>query len=262
MNLTVQAQPATQTILAESGLALHVPSFNGDSSFELRFREQGRRLYTPRDALLADSLLSLTRRVAALWQQREEATHAERGRIMRALRDDVAARLLTLVHRANDTSFQNLARQALTALRDTIYTLDTNGGKALEDVLDDLRFEVRERLEAVEMRLDWRMEGDPAGRLLSPRQHINLQRIVQELVSNAIHHSNASLLRVLVMTCEAEVILKICDNGVGGDATQWVAGKGLHNVTNRTQELGGQITWTDNPSDGRGCCVRLSLPLK
>jgi signal transduction histidine kinase len=261
----LEIKPLAETLpmaeIRHDGLRLRLPGLTGGTALELTGAARGGRLFNPNDIRFTQAVWGLFNRVQEFRLAFEQGANEERRRIARDLHDDVAARLLTLVHRAEDPGFEKLARQALSALRDTIYTLDTKAGKALEDALDDLRFEVQQRLDAIDITLDWRQEGEVTGRELSPRQHINLQRIVQELVSNAINHAQADRLRILILLCESEVVVKLCDNGLGGDPAQWVAGKGLHNVGNRARELQGQVAWADNPGDGRGCCVRLSFPL-
>ena len=189
----------------------------------------------------------------------EQGANEERQRIARDLHDDVAARLLTLVHRADDAGYEKLARQALGALRDTIYTLGTQTPPPLDNLLADMRHEVQQRLETLDIELAWEVNGSMDGIALNPRQHINLQRVIQELISNIIHHAHASHIDVGYRIDEDWIHAKVCDNGPNCDIDEWTPGKGLHNIQNRIKELNGTVEWRN--VQPHGCCVNLQFPI-
>jgi len=247
--------------IVRNGIALRVPALPGGAALELSGAEHAGRLFNPNDVRFASAVWGLFNHAVQFRLALERGAHEERQRIARDLHDDVAARLLTLVHRADDAGYEKLARQALAALRDTIYTLGAQEPPPLEDVLADMRHEIQQRLEAVDIRLGWHMDGEPRGVVLNPRQHINLQRIMQELVSNTIHHARATTFDVRVRLGPDNIHIRACDNGIGGDAEQWTPGKGLNNIRNRVVELGGTVDWQTNDTQPSGCCANLSFPL-
>lgn len=264
LSLTVRATPVVQTGVVDAGLGLCVPALDGTHSLELRYQEQGRRLYSPRDAALADTLLALTRRVTTLSQAREEGARTERSRIMRDLHDDVAARLLSLVHRASDSSQQRQAREALGSLRQVIYALDDQQPIALADFIDELQALVRERLRDTNTTLEWQEPAALPAVHLSPRERINLMRVVQEAISNALRHASPSLLAIAVRQREGKLYIQIGNDGVILQPEDWIAGKGLYNIRTRMNEIGGDARWTvtaKNSASNQKCCLELSLPL-
>ncbi len=263
MELKTSLQPASHPALTESGLALQLPSFDGKETYELRFREQGRRLYTPRDVTLANSLLSLTRRAAELWQQREEGARTERGRIMRDLHDDVAARLLTLMHRATESTQYQQAHEALESLRQVIYALDEQKPLALADLLTDLQAQLRERARSHGIEVAWQEPPAVPEVSLGARAQINLQRILSEAASNAFRHCTPTHFMVSLWIEDRQLHLHFCNDGAKGESEDWVAGKGLSNIRSRIHELNGEVQWTLTETDApiRTCCLEISLPL-
>jgi two-component system, NarL family, sensor histidine kinase UhpB len=95
-----------------------------------------------------------------------------------------------------------------------------------------------------------------------------LFRIVQECLTNAVRHGNATQAACLLRQSGDRVTLMIADNGRGFDlVTQrslWVdqpgsGGSGLEGMQLRIRPLAGTLTLRTQP--GHGCCVRVVLPL-
>lgn len=240
------------------GLSLYVPSMGGENGYMLSYKHAGDYLYRPEDVTLADSLYELSRYAIQLRQARERGAAEERRRIMRDLHDDVASKLLTLIHRSHDALYRNTAQAALNALRETIYTLDKAADICLADTLDAILADAYERLNTASIRLldDW--PAHPPQLRISPRLHVNLQRICQEAITNIINHANATQVN---LSCsidgDRQVLLMICDNGVSsGRIESWVLGKGVNNIRTRAAELGGEVRWQTGDS---GCGVCLSV---
>jgi signal transduction histidine kinase len=257
------AAPETASLnkvrINRNGISLQLPALPGGSALELSGAEHADRLFNPNDIRFANAIWGLFNHAVQFRLALERGAHEERQRIARDLHDDVAARLLTLVHRSDDAGYEKLARQALGALRDTIYTLGTQSPSPLEDLLADMRHEIQQRLEAIDIQLHWHTSGNMEGITLNARQHINLQRILQELVSNVIHHTQASKLSFDIDIQPHQLHIAACDNGIGGDIQDWTLGKGLNNIKNRVGELKGDVKWQDKE---HGCCVILNLPLQ
>lgn len=245
--------------IIDNGISLRLPPLPGGAAIELTGAEHADRLFNTNDVRFANAVWGLFTQAAQHRLALEQGANEERQRIARDLHDDVAARLLTLVHRANDAGYEKLARQALGALRDTIYTLGTQTPPPLDNLLADMRHEVQQRLEIIDIQLEWEVNGNLEGISLNPRQHINLQRVIQELVSNIIHHAQASKLSVNITIGAERIHAKVCDNGIHCNVDEWTPGKGLHNIQNRIKELNGTVNWQQ--IQPHGCCVDLQFPL-
>ncbi|MCO5992782.1 sensor histidine kinase [Actinoallomurus rhizosphaericola] len=128
-------------------------------------------------------------------------------------------------------------------------------------------------------RVEVRVEGErrPLPRLVE----FTAYRIAQESLTNALRHSDADLVEILVRYDEAGLALEIRDDGGGGDdragETGWATeddgrtggpggvteGNGLRGMAERAAGLGGRLTsgpfvWPDGA--GRGFRVRAWLP--
>lgn len=256
-----QNNPGDDSVkILRNGIGLHLPALPGGNALELSGAEHADRLFNPNDVRFASAVWGLFNHAVQFRLALEQGADVERQRIARDLHDDVAARVLTLVHRAEDPGYEKLARQALSALRDTIYTLGTQSPPPLQDLLADMRHEIQQRLEAVDIQLECDIIGVSNDIQLNPRQHINLQRILQELVSNVIHHANADMLSIKVIVEKNMLCFDVCDNGIGGNIKDWTPGKGLNNIKNRVDELKGTVDW--NPSEQSGCYIFLQLPIQ
>lgn len=93
---------------------------------------------------------------------------------------------------------------------------------------------------------------------------IHLYRIVQESISNAIKHAQASLIRI---ECRIKADLRtvlISDDGIGLASSraqaQLSTGMGMHMFQYRARLLGATLV-VGLPSSGRGCLVSCSLPV-
>lgn len=264
MTFTVLTMPLAQAEIAESGVALRVSSLDGNDSFELRYREKGSQLYSPRDAALADTLLALTCRTAAMWQAREDAARTERTRIARDLHDDVAARLLSLVHRVPEISQQVQVREAIGALRFVIYALDDQQPITFGDFLNEAQAQLRELLRGTGIELHWHEPATLPVVTLSPRERINLARVVQEGAANAIRHAHPLLLRVCITLTGKVLQVSMCNDGSILQPKDWHAGKGVHNIRTRMHEIGGEVEWNVPPENSGGdqtCCLEVNVPL-
>lgn len=100
--------------------------------------------------------------------------------------------------------------------------------------------------------------------LLTPVQEFNLLRIVQEALTNSCRHSNASEIRVKLLSESqvgrgAQIAVEIRDNGDGFDlASVQGAGWGLTNMQRRSEQIGGRLHIHSQP--GQGTTLRLILP--
>lgn len=247
--------------ITRNGFGLFLPALPGGSSLELTGANRADRLFNPNDVRFSNAAWDVFNRAFEYRQAFEQGAEMERLRIARDLHDDVAARLLTLAHRTEDPGYGKLARQALRALRDTIYSLGPNKALPLDDLLADLRYEIQQRLDAIEINLIWNISGGIENISLKPRQHINLHRIMQELITNIINHTNTKEVDILVVIKKASFHLTVSDNGSCGNIEQWILGKGINNIKSRAQELGGEVRWENCQDNHKGCCAILQIPL-
>ena len=92
---------------------------------------------------------------------------------------------------------------------------------------------------------------------------INLFRIAQEAVNNAIKHSGATRIVIRVAETQQHMEMEIADNGCGigkHAAADPSNGMGMHTMYYRTSLLGGTLHVADRPKDGTS--VTIVLPMQ
>jgi signal transduction histidine kinase len=95
---------------------------------------------------------------------------------------------------------------------------------------------------------------------LSSKQAINLYRILQEIVNNAIKHANAKDISVLISQIENELQIKISDNGIGFDyESKKKKSFGLTNIQNRVQEINGTLKVQSELENGTNYFIAITL---
>ncbi len=242
---------------------LAVPSVSQRHGYVLSSKQPNYK-FTPDDQELADSLLKLTKQFMSIEEAFEKGASEERRRIARDLHDDVAARMLTLIHSVKDEETIQLARSILKSLRSAIYTLDNKSTARILDAATDARSEIQDRLNSIGMQLLWHQADDIDG-FFTPRQHINMNRMLHEITTNIIKHAGADFMEVIINTNNQLLTIECSDNGKGFDLENCIPGKGINNITTRARELGGTASFF-NLSDketgkNKGSCVRVAFPI-
>lgn len=263
--LTIKFTSVTCSTISvvQGGLALQLPSLDGINAMEVFCCDRGKRLYDASDVNLATRLLELMRHSRDVLAARKQGVQDERHRIQRDLHDDVAARLLSLLHQTQEPKLNNVARNALRGLRDVINLLGAEE-VLLEDAITDIEAEVREQLGGLGIKLDWRSSDHWPAVMLSSQQHINLRRIVREAIANALKHAHPENIIVEIAIHHEELDLRIGNNGFVSDPSSWIPGRGLNNIKFRVAEMGGSHKWVIE-LDGENrqyCHLALRMPLK
>lgn len=114
-----------------------------------------------------------------------------------------------------------------------------------------------ERIKTATIAVEFQHYGDFI--LLTELQSINLYRIIQELVHNAMKHAQASEIIVLINEYQDEYCIIVEDNGCGfvpddGTVTE---GIGLRNIRDRVQLLQGSVILESVPQGGTTCTVHI-----
>jgi len=249
--------------LIENGMIIQIPTIDNNGTYEL-ISDDTHLTFTENDIQLAKALLKITRRFISVQQAIEKGASEERHRIARDLHDDVAARMLTLIHQAKDQHSINLARSILKSLRNAIYTLDNKSTTTILDALTDIRSELQERLNSIGMQIFWTQSELLSDLIFTPRQHINLHRILHELVTNVIRHADAEYVTIDIKLYKDQFLVRACDNGIGFDMEKCIPGKGINNINTRTKELDGTASWNNFNTEhngSTGSCIDISFPI-
>lgn len=211
------------------------------------------RRVAEKSAELEDNFATLSELRAA------EATLRERQRIASDLHDDLGAKLLTLVYRAEDKTLAGVARSALQDLRDVVSRL-SHGPLSLGALATRWQAEAEERLDHAEMALRWQQAEDLEEVIVTPLQGYHLERILREALSNAIKHAGANQVTIaLALDPNGNLLASIQDDGKDFGETPAV-GNGIGNMSARAKTLGADIIWQRTPSGGCEVLIKLPLP--
>jgi signal transduction histidine kinase len=206
-------------------------------------------------------------------QARELSVVAERNRLALDLHDAVSQKLFGLVLSAEAAvtlldrdpaaardqveRLQTLAQDALDELRSLVFEL-----RPLDLALDGLAGALRKhvglvgRLERLEVELI--IENEPAA---DPARDLEVLRIAQEAIQNAVKHSHADHVTVMLRGNGNRLLLEIKDDGVGFDpAAEGIRSRrlGLTSMEERAERLDG--TLEIRSAAGAGTTVRLEAP--
>jgi len=127
-------------------------------------------------------------------------------------------------------------------------------------LLATLRYRLGSRLETTGLELNWEISDLPPLPWLDPRSSLHILRILQEVFTNIIKHTQASHVRLTTAVERDCVVVGIRDNGRGFDVEAALrgGGHGLSNQVRRAQAIGCTLAWE---SDTGGTLVSLRLPL-
>jgi signal transduction histidine kinase len=230
----------------------------------------GSTLVVSLSAVILWLLYSASRRRQMLLAARAvaEAEESERKRISADLHDNLGAQLsfikrnvAFLIDRPEGFKpsderryldyLNDFARDAMIDLRETIWVLNKEE-VFVRDFADKLKFYLRQQLHGAE-NISWEFRDRiDANWKLSSSEVMHLFRIVQELVNNAIRHSQASRITIEFKgQADQHYQLEVQDNGCGFDTGDKRPGHyGLNNLRQRAKELAAELEIASDPELG------------
>lgn len=196
-----------------------------------------------------------------------DAEEQERKRIAADLHDNIGAyasairadveKITTLGSAQNKESLKNLeqhSQEIINSLRDTIWVLNKenitiigisdrikNYVSKLQPSYNHLQFQINEKIEN-----NLRVTSQKA---------LNIFRIVQEAIHNAIKHSNANNITIEILSKE-KLMITINDDGKGLDENTAAAGNGLTNMKSRAAGIGMVLSIAANSDKGTTVCLQ------
>lgn len=185
------------------------------------------------------------------------AIFEERKRILREMHDGLGTQLVSASALVRNTSPDNgalseLIDNAIQELRIFLDVLSTttdakgrHSGKDLNVLLAKLRQHIEPVLRAKQIVLEWDLEEIPDGFVPSDRSRINLLRLVQEALTNAVKHAHTQQITIRARTLRSKLVIEVIDQGVGL-STQAVEGHlnpgyGIKNMRKRAALIGAEL---------------------
>jgi signal transduction histidine kinase len=205
--------------------------------------------------------LHLGAELKLLNQRLLQAREDERLRMASDLHDGPLQKALLLIQKIDrdQEDVEILARQLASELRETASQLRPS-------ILDDLGIVaaldwlIRDMTKDSGFHASLSLHNIDAEKRFPPDIELALFRISQEMVNNAVEHSQGTFLEICLSKDGDDIVLQVTDNGVGLPSTsQGNNGFGLSGMQRRAAQLGG--SFTIHPAPGQGTTVIARIPL-
>lgn len=193
----------------------------------------------------------------------------QRLRISRDLHDNIGSQLTFVTSSVDNLQYSlegkdekitrklghisEFTTQTIYELRDTIWAMNKTDIKA-----EDLQVRIANFMEnagkvSEHITFNFTVDDTLKNRSFTAIQGMNMYRIIQEAVNNALKYAKATTISVVIhqiTTSEKELVLTITDNGIGFVEDEIEAGNGLANIRKRARDLGGETSITSSKDEG------------
>ncbi len=225
-------------------------------------RQRDKQAQLQREAQLQEEILRAEMR---------SGLQEERLRISRDLHDNLGAELTLIgselsrqVQRSSDPQQQNAlenivvnTRTAMQQLRETIWAIHQQDAPLQELLTKISEFSGKNSQTAVTITCEPALEA----LTLRPGLLLNLYRIAQEGITNAIKHASAKQVQIRFSVANHSLQMDLSDDGLGfSPNTTLSTGYGLQNMRQRALEIGG--TCSINSAPGKGATITIRVPTR
>ncbi len=224
-------------------------------------QQQAKRKQLLKEASLKEELAKVELR---------QKMEAERLRISRDLHDHIGTQLTIISSEVDNLAYvekdqdrkltyeqiSDQMRDTMAQLRETIWAMnnDSINVKMLAAKLQEFGNKV------FKDRADFTVQNKMKAEVeLGPARTINMYRICQEAMVNALKHAECDRFRISFDHDEEALVLSLEDNGKGMDLSKEGDGHGLLNMRDRMKQLGGDLKIDSEL--GKGTRISLSLQL-
>jgi len=200
--------------------------------------------------------------------------YEERTRISKDLHDNIGSQLTFIISSVDNIGYllktadeklkeklngiSNFSRTTITQLRDTIWALNKD-----EISFDDLKSRLLNYIESAKIakeNISFIFHAEVNNNIhFNAIQGINIYRVVQEAINNAIKYSAATTLNISLEELNNKLQLKIQDDGIGFHVNEVTLGSGLENMKNRAIAIHAQFQIDSTPE--KGTTIILSIPI-
>lgn len=270
-----RGDPEEELVLTAYGITVGTLSWTGAP-----LRSSDRRLLEGVGRQLGEALhaAALTEQVQAAHERLVLAREEERKRLRRDLHDGLGPSLAALgleVERLRNRVPVLDAEQTdedLVRLRDGIQRTVAEVRRVVEGlrppVLDELGLgaavdQLTDRLTRAAWRADTQVEATVEVAdlpVLPAATEVAAFRIVQEALTNVVHHAGAGRVHVSLAASGRDLVVVVSDDG-SGQVEPRSGGVGLSTMRERAEELGGRLEVLAVPGDGTTVTARLPLPV-
>lgn len=261
--LIQRAQIAEKNIWILGGFSLAV--FAILIGFIFYSRQKQKTVQLQKESELKDALLKI---------ETQNKLQEQRLRISRDLHDNIGAQLTFIISSVDNlkygfkieddklqnklTGISSFTKETIYELRDTIWAMNKDAIN-----FEDLKTRISNFIENAKLAsqgidFDFVCHGNFDDAVFSSVEGMNIYRIIQEAINNALKHAKASRISVNVRRENNGYGIEIIDNGKGFNSFKTAAGNGLNNLKKRAREINGEISVTSQEQLG----TTVSLHLK
>jgi two-component system, NarL family, sensor histidine kinase UhpB len=231
-----------------------------------RQASEARRTVVQSNEILAAQLVQQNAKLEASYEAQKqllqrEVMLVERQRIVRDMHDGIGGQLLGLMMQvrgggASPVEVEHGLQASIADLRLIVDSMDS-AEEGLAETLRSFEHRVRPQVEAAGIALDFMAEVDESLDL-GPRPTLQVLRILQEAVTNAMRHAGAKRIAVEGHApAGGPIRITISDDGTGLPEG-YRRGRGLTSMETRARNLGGQLAIA---SGAQGTCLTLEVPV-
>ncbi len=224
-----------------------------------------------------EQLLDHQRKLRAMTSQLSMIEQREQQRIAAELHDGIAQtwalskiELEILEKQLSSSEDSALVKQVSDRIGEEIEELRSLVYQLSPTFLKKLGFEAAMEWLAEQTELKYeivcQLQKDQKPKSLDDDTSMVLFQSVRELLSNAVHHGQASLVKIILWGEDSRIGIRVEDDGVGFDASKVVSlpsiegGFGLFSIRERVKALGGSVEIKS--ARKRGTLVTILAPLK
>ena len=101
--------------------------------------------------------------------------------------------------------------------------------------------------------------GSNLSKITDKNKQLNIFRIVQELVTNAVRHGKATNILVQAVLENGMLLIDVEDNGKGFETTTNKRNLGMNNIENRVKSLNGKVHWESQIGQGTNVNIECKI---
>jgi signal transduction histidine kinase len=159
------------------------------------------------------------------------------------MHDGVGGHLVSLLAqlRGGAPDVETLREGVRIAIDDLRLIIDSMNGvdDSLEVAIAIFHERMAPRLRLVGIELTWTAAPGAPVEGFSPEARINIYRILQEAITNAVKHAQASRVDIRLESESEAVVISVSDDGMDLPPRLRDGGKGLPNMKRRAERIGG-----------------------
>jgi signal transduction histidine kinase len=198
----------------------------------------------------------------------------QRLRISRDLHDNIGAQLTFIISSLDNLKYgfklpeklsdklktiSEFTTTTIYELRDTIWAMNKN-----EISLEDLQSRISNFIDKANLtsnNIQFSFNTNTTNTehfKLSSVQGMNVYRIIQEAINNALKYANASTITVDFNIKENQLIVNVADDGKGFNLDNLQLGNGINNMKKRAHEIHGEIIIVSKESQGTNIQLKMN----